>query len=52
LLVSGKSINEIADELVISNKTVSTHKMHLMKKMNFKSNADLVSYGYLHNLFD
>ena len=50
LLVCGKGINEIADELAISNKTVSTHKANLMQKMGFKSNADMVSYGLTHGL--
>lgn len=45
LLAKGKSLNEIADELAISNKTVSTHKMRLMQKMNFSNNADLVRYA-------
>jgi len=41
----GKSLNEIAEQLVISNKTVSTHKMRLMQKMKFASNAELVHYA-------
>ena len=51
LLARGKSVNEIADELAISNKTVSTHNAHLMQKMGFKTNADLVSYGFSYGLF-
>lgn len=45
LIVQGKTLTEIAAELYISIKTVSTHKKHLMLKMNFKSNAELVSYA-------
>lgn len=45
LLVQGKSVNEIAEELVISNKTVSTHKARLMQKLNLQNNAELVRYG-------
>lgn len=52
LLVRGKTVNDIADELAISNKTVSTHKARLMQKMNFTSNADLVRYGLVHGLAD
>jgi DNA-binding NarL/FixJ family response regulator len=52
LLVRGKTVNEIADELAISNKTVSTHKARLMQKMNFTSNAELVRYGLVHGLAD
>ncbi|MBI5005506.1 MAG: response regulator transcription factor [Nitrosomonadales bacterium] len=50
LLVQGKSVNEIAAELVISNKTVSTHKARLMQKLNLKNNAELVRYGVDHGL--
>lgn len=52
LLVRGKTVNDIADELAISNKTVSTHKARLMQKMNITSNADLVRYGLVHGLTD
>jgi DNA-binding NarL/FixJ family response regulator len=45
LLGRGKTVNEIADELFISSRTVSTHKARLMLKMNFKNNADLVLYA-------
>ncbi len=51
LLVGGKRVNEIAAELCISNKTVSTHKLNLMIKMKFSSTADLVHYAVAHNLF-
>jgi DNA-binding NarL/FixJ family response regulator len=45
LIAQGHGINEIANELFISNKTVSTHKARLMEKMNFRSNADLIRYS-------
>lgn len=45
LLGKGMGINQIAEALFISNKTVSTHKARLMQKMNFKSNAELVRYA-------
>jgi DNA-binding NarL/FixJ family response regulator len=51
-LVHGKSVNEIADELSISNKTVSTHKARLMQKMNFHNNAELVRYAVAHGLVE
>jgi DNA-binding NarL/FixJ family response regulator len=49
-LILGKSIKAIADELSISNKTVSTHKARLMQKLNFRNNAELIRYGITHNL--
>ncbi|GAB4089911.1 response regulator [Hydrogenophaga soli] len=50
LLARGKSVNEIAQELSISNKTVSTHKARLMEKMNFTNNAEIVRYAMDKNL--
>jgi DNA-binding NarL/FixJ family response regulator len=50
LLVAGNGINEIADSLRISNKTVSTHKARLMEKMGISSNAGLVRYAVEHHL--
>jgi len=50
LLVAGKSVNEIAGQLFVSNKTVSTHKTNLMKKMNLHNVADLVRYAMQHRL--
>lgn len=51
LLVAGKRVHEIAGLLAISNKTVSTHKLHLMRKMKVSNSADLVYYAIQHNLF-
>lgn len=45
LLVTGKGVNDIAEALCISNKTVSTHKTRLMEKMNLTSIADLMRYA-------
>lgn len=51
MLVMGKRVNDIADQLNISNKTVSTHKLNLMVKMKMNSTADLIHYSVEHNLF-
>jgi DNA-binding NarL/FixJ family response regulator len=52
LLVRGSSVNEIAYEYSISNKTVSTHKARLMLKLNCRNNAELVRYAVAHHLVD
>lgn len=52
LLSSGESINNIAEALAISNKTVSSHKARLMEKMGIHSNAELVRYALAHGLVD
>lgn len=48
----GASINKIAEELAISNKTVSSHKARLMEKIGIHSNAELVRYALAHGLVD
>ena len=50
LLVSGKSITEIADLLHLSAKTVSTHKTRILTKMNMNSLAEMVQYAVQHRL--
>jgi len=50
LLAAGKSVNEIAVQLAISNKTVSTHKVRLMEKMNLSSMAELIRYAMQHDI--
>lgn len=50
LLVSGKSVKEIAEQLFISNKTVSTHKTHLMAKLDIHNVPDLVRYAFKHGI--
>lgn len=52
LLVEGKVANEIANLLIISNKTVSSHKKKIMVKMHFSSIAELMRYAVQHKLFD
>jgi DNA-binding NarL/FixJ family response regulator len=51
-IVRGASLTEIADELCLSIKTVSTHKSHILAKMNLASQVDLVRYAIEHNLLD
>jgi len=45
LIAAGKAIKEIAGELSLSVKTVSTYRSRLLKKMNMKTNADLIRYA-------
>ncbi|MBC7503243.1 MAG: response regulator transcription factor [Herminiimonas sp.] len=50
LLVSGKSISEIADLLHLSAKTVSTHKTRILFKMDMTSIAEMVQYAVAYRL--
>jgi DNA-binding NarL/FixJ family response regulator len=44
LIVSGKSLSDIALTLSLSVKTVSTHKSRLMQKLGVKNNVELIRY--------
>ena len=52
LLVSGKAVSSIADELNLSVKTVSTHKARIMQKMNMSNPTELIRYAIRHRLID
>jgi len=43
-IASGKPLSEIANNLSLNIKTVSTYRTRILEKMNVKSNADLVKY--------
>ncbi len=49
-LVQGANVNDIAQQMALSNKTISTHKARLMQKLNAHSVADLVRYALEHKL--
>lgn len=49
-LSNGKSNNEISEYLYISNKTVSTYKVRIMKKLNAHSLVELVDIARHRNL--
>jgi DNA-binding NarL/FixJ family response regulator len=52
LLVAGTSVSDIAQQLNLSVKTVSTHKARLMEKMGLANQTELVRYAIKHQLID
>ncbi|NNM81695.1 MAG: response regulator transcription factor [Burkholderiales bacterium] len=52
LLVHGKNISEIAEELHLSVKTVSTHKTRILQKMGVDNLPALVKYAIRQDLID
>jgi len=51
-IMAGKRLTDIAGELHLSIKTVSTHKAHIMEKLGVAGTASLVRYGLQHHLFE
>jgi DNA-binding NarL/FixJ family response regulator len=50
LLITGLGVNDIATQLAISSKTVSTHKMRMFEKLNLYNLADLMRYAMAQGL--
>ncbi len=42
---SGKTVKEIAETLSLSIRTISTHRAHILKKMEMRNNAQLTYYA-------
>jgi DNA-binding NarL/FixJ family response regulator len=51
-LVQGRSLVDIAEELHLSAKTVSTHKFRLMRKLGLSSMTELVRYAIRHGIVE
>lgn len=52
MLAGGQSATEIAAELCLSVKTISTYRTRVMEKMNMKKNAELTLYAVQNQLID
>jgi DNA-binding NarL/FixJ family response regulator len=51
-IVRGMGLTAIGEELSLSVKTVSTHKSHILAKMNLSTQVDMVRYAIDHGLVD
>ncbi len=52
MLAKGRSVTEIAKEILISDKTVSTYRNRILEKMGLKKNAELTIYAIKNNLIE
>ena len=52
MIARGHTIKEIAEDLSLSVKTISTYRTRVLEKMNMKSNSDITSYLMENNLTD
>jgi DNA-binding NarL/FixJ family response regulator len=50
MMVSGMSMTEIARELSLSTKTISTYRTRVLEKLHLRTNADIISYWITLNL--
>jgi DNA-binding NarL/FixJ family response regulator len=50
MIGAGKTVGQIAEELALSVKTVSTYRSRVLEKMNLSTNADLIRYVIDHDL--
>jgi len=50
MIGSGKTVSEIATELSLSVKTVSTYRARILEKMRMRTNAELTHYAVRHGL--
>ena len=50
MIASGKTISDIAEQLYLSVKTVSTHRSRILEKMKMRNNAELIIYSIQNGL--
>jgi two-component system, NarL family, invasion response regulator UvrY len=52
LIGSGRTVSQIADDLALSVKTVSTYRTRILEKMRMQNNAELIHYSVQNNLVE
>lgn len=52
MIASGKTVKDIADEISLSVKTVSTYRTRILEKTGMKTTADLIRYALQSQLVD
>jgi DNA-binding NarL/FixJ family response regulator len=52
MIARGKSVKDIATDLFISDKTVSTHRIRILQKMGMKKNTDIIFYAIKNHLVE
>jgi two-component system, NarL family, invasion response regulator UvrY len=52
MIASGRTVKEIAVELSLSMKTISTYRTRILEKLKMKSSAELTHYAVKNKLVD
>ena len=50
MLAAGRSVSQVAEEISLSVKTVSTYRSRILEKTNLSNNAELMRYAFIQNL--
>lgn len=50
MIASGKRVKQIANELLLSTKTISTYRSRILRKMNMNNNIELTRYAIQNQL--
>lgn len=50
MIASGRTVTEIAEELMLSVKTISTYRTRVLEKLRMKNNAELTHYAIKNSL--
>lgn len=50
MMTAGKTLTEIARDLSLSVKTISTYRARILEKLHLKTTADIINYGIHHGL--
>jgi len=51
-IASGKPLKQIAEELALSVKTVSTYRFRILEKLKLQNNTELILYAIHHDLIE
>jgi DNA-binding NarL/FixJ family response regulator len=52
MIASGKAVSEIAEELALSVKTITTYRRRAIEKLNLRNNSEIIRYAIDEGLVD
>ena len=52
MIASGRTVKQIAGDITLSVKTVSTYRVRILEKTGMKTNAELIRYALQTHLVD
>ena len=50
MIGSGRTVSEVAGELRLSVKTVSTYRARILEKLKLRTSAELIHYAVVHRI--